>query len=134
LIQKYSYKIRTTIGEYLAHPAEQYNGAGVYIIASYPALETIYVGISDHVGDRLIQHAMLEVQAIDKFLTTNWVMACSWRLDILVIPEDCNTYALQRAWMELAERALINHLNPIYNVSNSPRSEIIENKKERQNG
>lgn len=125
MIKKYSRKIRTTIGEYLAHPDKQYNGAGVYVIASYPAIETVYVGISYHVGDRLIQHGMGEAQMIDKFLRTNWIMACAWRLDILVPPLDCTTDAMQRAWSFDAENALINKLNPVYNVSNSPHTEVI---------
>lgn len=122
-LPKYSKLTRTTIGEYYAHLIKQDNGAGVYVIASFPNLGVVYVGISDNVMERMAQHGEGDTAMVDCFLRANWAQACGWRLDVMTPPEDCDTYTTRRAWLESTENALIQRFNPVCNVSNSPRSE-----------
>jgi hypothetical protein len=51
-LPKPSKLIRTTLGEYLAKPS--YEGAGVYVLACYPTLGCLYVGIAENIYRRFL--------------------------------------------------------------------------------
>lgn len=105
--------VRTTVGEYLAQPS--YSGPGVYVIACYPDFGCLYIGISQNdVSYRLRDHLGSD-RDFGNFLRSMMVDACSFRLDILVPPniED------QAEWLIQAEKALIYHFSPTFNVANN---------------
>ena len=94
-------------GEYLANP--QYTGSGIYVVACYPSLGCLYVGISDCVYDRLRQH-LDSNEPLAQFIGANIADACAFRLDVLTPPTDSS-----REWMTQAERLLVQALRPVFN-------------------
>ena len=111
VIQKYSELIRTTIGEHLAEEHPQKTIEGIYIIACYPSYGCLYVGISNNIKLRLMQH-LLSGDDIGVFLRDNMAVSCGWRLDILIAPENRN----KREWMRQAEKLLVNRFHPLLNT------------------
>lgn len=106
-MEKPSKIIRTTLGRFFSR--KEYRGEGVYVIACYPALGCVYIGISTDVGGRLRQHLGGD-GAVGNFLRANMADACGWRLDVLVPPADGGS-----RWCADAERALVARFNPILN-------------------
>lgn len=116
MLQKPERIIRTTIGEYFAHP--NYEGAGIYVISCYPTLGCLYVGrtegrftedsIERGVYARLRQHLASE-DMIGTFLRNNFADACSFGLDILVPPNNSHE------WFYATEAALIKQFRPFCN-------------------
>lgn len=116
MLEKPAQIIRTTIGEYFAHP--NYEGFGVYVISCYPGLGCLYIGKTE--GDfttqsqergiytRLRQHLASD-DMIGSFLRNNFVDACSFGLDILIPPNDSHE------WIYAAESALIKRFRPMCN-------------------
>lgn len=96
--------IRTTLGEYLAKSA--YEGPGVYVLACFPSLGVLYVGISNNVLLRLRQH-LADDKPLGSFLRLLMADACGFRLDIHCIEE-------REAQID-AERRLIRHFRPTFN-------------------
>jgi hypothetical protein len=96
--------IRTTLGEFLAKPA--YEGPGIYVLACYPSLGCIYVGISDNVYVRLRQH-LGKPDNLGSFLASVFADACGFRLDIF--PHE------DREWLIDHERRLIQYFRPMLN-------------------
>jgi hypothetical protein len=99
--------IRTTLGEFLAKPT--FDGMGIYVLACYPALGCVYIGISKDVLMRLRQHTVSETMLGD-FMRTAMADICGFRLDILVAPEKNYEWCIQ------AERRLIEHFRPMFNT------------------
>ena len=104
-LQPYGELKRTTV----AHWAD-YTGPGVYVIACYPELGCVYVGISYNVALRMAQH-LVENRPFGTFMRDMMLVSHSWRLDILTPPDNENL----RRWMMLAERRLVNQFRPIFN-------------------
>lgn len=100
--------IRTTLGEFLAQKEPEFNGMGVYVIACYPTLECLYIGISQDVFLRLRQH-LASTKPLGEFLRSIMADACGFGLDILVAPDQ------DYEWCRKAERALVQRLRPMFN-------------------
>ena len=98
--------IRTTIGEYYADN-NRYKGSGIYVIACYPCLGCLYVGMSYMVSQRIMQH-IADKDDIGSFLLTTFPDSCSFRLDIFKL------YDVE--YMRKCERKLIEALHPQYNT------------------
>lgn len=109
-MDKYKALIRTTVGEYLSSPS--YCGAGVYVVACYPSLGCVYIGISNSVEQRIRQHTASDTY-VGNMLRANMADAYTWRLDILVPPDVDNV----REWMIQAERRLVTHFKPLANTA-----------------
>jgi hypothetical protein len=99
--------IRTTLGEFLSR--SDFTCMGVYVLACYPSLGCLCVGISNDVLKRLREHTHGE-KLIGQFVRGLMADACGWRLDILVAPD--NDYE----WCRQTERRLIEHFRPVFNT------------------
>ena len=108
--------IRTTLGEYL-QSTEPYNGPGIYVIACYPALGCLYIGLARRMNERIRQHFSVEPGESDKpldlFVKRNILDSVKWRMDILVPP------VADLEWLIQAERNLIAYFRPTFNVQNN---------------
>lgn len=100
--------IRTTIGEFLAKARPDFEGTGIYVIACYPNHGCLYIGISNNVCKRILEH-LWNNYTLGVFLRDNMADACSFRLDILVAPDD------DYEWCRAAERALVQYFRPQFN-------------------
>ena len=98
-MQKPKKIVRTNLGSYLSNP--EYSGAGVYVVACYPSLGCLYIGISDDVQSRLRQHTV-EDKPFSAFLA-----------DAVLVPPDGSDV---REWCIQAERDLVQTLRPTYNT------------------
>lgn len=105
-IRKPERMIRTTLGEFLSKPV--FDGMGIYVLACYPALGCLYVGISKDVLMRLRQHVTTD-KLFGNFLRDLMADACGFRLDILVAPDG------DYEWCRRAERELVQHFRPMFN-------------------
>ena len=110
-MKKYSKLIRTTLGEYLAKPC--YKGAGIYVIACYPSLGCLYVGISDGDVHRRLREHLSTYEPLSQFLRLCMADACGFRLDVLCPPADST-----REWLLASEKRLVQCLRPAYNEQN----------------
>jgi hypothetical protein len=99
--------IRTTFGEFLSKSNSTH--MGVYVLACYPSLQCLYIGISNDVLLRLRQHTASET-LLGNFLRDAMADVCGFRLDILVAPEKDYEWCIQ------AERQLIEHFRPMFNT------------------
>lgn len=108
-MQKPKKIVRTNLGSYLSNP--EYSGAGVYVVACYPSLGCLYIGISDDVQSRLRQHTV-EDKPFSAFLRNTMADAYGFRLDVLVPPDGSDV----REWCIQAERDLVQTLRPTYNT------------------
>jgi len=105
-MRKYSDMIRTTLGSYISDSGNLH--CGVYVLACYPQLGCLYVGISDDVYTRLRQH-LASSTPLAGFLAANMADAYGFRLDVLTAPGN------NREWMIEAERRLVHALRPMFN-------------------
>ena len=110
--------VRTTVGAYLMSD-NQYSDAGVYIVACYPSLGAIYVGISDNVEVRIRQHLVLDDDPLGCMIRGFMADSVRWRLDILLPPDD-NSIDV-RQWLKDTEKALIRRLRPVVNTQHNSR-------------
>ena len=100
--------IRTTLGEYLAKPIQEFDGTAVYVLACYPNYGCLYIGISNNVFRRILEHVSYD-KPLGVFLRSIMESACSFRLDILVAPDE------DYEWCRQAERALVQYFRPTFN-------------------
>lgn len=98
-------QIRTTLGEYLADQ-NRYTGGGIYVIACYPALGCIYIGIGSDVDKRIRQHLDGD-KPLGNFLRNNMADACGFRLDIFASDD--------QEWRVQYERQLVQYFRPLLN-------------------
>jgi hypothetical protein len=98
--------IRTTLGEFLAR--SDFAGMGIYVLACYPSLECLYIGISNNVLTRIRQHLEAD-KPLGQFIKDTMADACGYRLDILVAPDG------DYEWCRQAEKALIQYFRPTFN-------------------
>lgn len=108
VLQEPSALLRTTLGEFLSNGG--YTGAGVYVIACYPSLSCVYVGISNNIYSRLRQH-LSHVKPMADFIRMNMADACGWRLDILIPPNEDDT-----EWCRQVELELVRMYRPLFNT------------------
>jgi len=102
--------IRTTLGEFSAPAIPNYDGPGVYVIASYPSWGCLYIGKSGYIAQRMYQHC-IDKKPLGHFIRENFVSACGFRLDIHVPPDDID----EEEWMSKVEIALIQYFHPQFN-------------------
>lgn len=100
--------IRTRLGEWFAEPS--YNGYGIYVIACYPQLGCVYIGISYDVSKRLDQHVAQD-KPLGNFLRNVMYDSCKFRLDIIIPPDDVD----QKEWCMKYERELVQRFRPTFN-------------------
>jgi hypothetical protein len=98
--------IRTTLGEFLSR--SDFTCTGIYVLACYPSLGCLYVGISKDILMRLRQHIAGD-KLLGGFLRDAMADACGFRLDVLVAPDGDYEWCIQ------AERKLIEHFRPMFN-------------------
>ena len=108
---KFDRLIRTTLGEFLAKPT--YTGPGIYIIACYPSLGCLYIGISENIYERLLGHLDDPEDNMANFIRNTMGDSCGFRLDILTCPE----IELFEEWLIESERKLIQYFHPTFNTS-----------------
>jgi predicted GIY-YIG superfamily endonuclease len=104
-MKRYNELIRTTLGQYLANESNKH--AGLYVIACYPSLGCLYVGISDDIYLRL-RHHLAGNMPLSGFLRSVMADAYGFRLDVLTAPGN------NREWMIEAERRLVHALRPMF--------------------
>ena len=112
--------IRTTVGEYLSHPS--YSGPGIYVIACYPDFGCLYIGISKNDVEYRLRNHLGSDRDLGNFLRNLMVDACGFRLDILVPPDIED----KDEWLIQAEKALIYHFSPTFNVANNSYTNAVE--------
>jgi predicted GIY-YIG superfamily endonuclease len=100
--------VRTTIGEYFAGQNDA-RYSGIYVIACYPCLGCLYVGISQDIDIRLRQH-IINGSNIGQFITNAMPDSCGFRLDLFHIDD------MKQA--RRIERQLIRQFRPTYNEYN----------------
>ena len=107
-MERYRRLIRTTLGEYLVDE-DRYTEGGVYVLACYPALGCVYIGISNDVELRIRRH-IYSTYPLGNFLRNTMADSVCFRLDILT--------GNDREWRLVAERKLIRRFQPMFNQYN----------------
>jgi predicted GIY-YIG superfamily endonuclease len=110
-------KIRTTVGKFFAE--ENYEFPGIYVIACYPYLKCLYIGISKNINKRLREHLKDSEEPLANFIRNNFADACGWRLDLFEVKDKENRM--------LFERKLIQQFRPMFNSQGLGEECLINN-------
>jgi predicted GIY-YIG superfamily endonuclease len=96
---------RTTLGAFFSQ--DYCYVPGIYVIACYPSLGVLYIGISNDVHRRLREHLASD-EPLAQFIRDNFADACGWRLDIFSVDDP-------EKRMDI-EKKLVQYFRPTYNM------------------
>ena len=108
--------IRTTIAGVLKNNSSM-SVQGLYVIACYPAFGCLYVGKSNNVYRRMVEHLVAQDE-LGEFLRSFYFMSVNWRVDVFCIDDPSERHKY--------EDRLIKYFHPRYNLSGNDRSVNFE--------